>query len=183
MRTQFLMHGVKLLQRDGYATLSSRLRGLQLDYGRGFETRLERGEAAAALTISSCFYHRLFAGEGWVGGRGNVGGGRWGEAWRWGARGWVEGHAARRAEGGRAAPPPALTHAPPRGCPPRSAAEGVPQLATCTCCSQDKVWLEGARYSGVQSAGRVAAISEGDAACCFRVTRDALPPPPPPPAG
>lgn len=43
---------------------TTRLRGLQLDMGRGFETELELGSQGASLTVLRCFYHDLFAAEG-----------------------------------------------------------------------------------------------------------------------
>lgn len=42
---RFLLRATRPLQRDGYATLTGRLRGLQLDMGRGFDSSLELGQA------------------------------------------------------------------------------------------------------------------------------------------
>ena len=48
--------------------------------------------------------------------------------------------------------------------------EGAPALAAAACCSQDRVWLEGAAYAGVH-AGLTSCMARGDEACCFRVER------------
>lgn len=63
--TQKLLAGIRLYYRllcllrcrDGYAALSARLRGLQWDLGRGFETQLqlgpqEVGEGAVPCSVS-----------------------------------------------------------------------------------------------------------------------------------
>ena len=49
-------------------------------------------------------------------------------------------------------------------------AEGLGQLTGACCCSQDRGWLEGASYRGVD-AGLRGCIAEGDPACVFTVTR------------
>jgi hypothetical protein len=61
---RFLMRVAGWVQRDSYATLAGRLRGLQHDYGPSFETTLAHGAAECSLTVTSCFYHRLFEVEG-----------------------------------------------------------------------------------------------------------------------
>lgn len=40
---RFMLKATKWLHRDGYAALAARLRGLQLDMGRGFATQLQQG--------------------------------------------------------------------------------------------------------------------------------------------
>lgn len=61
---RFLLKATKFLHRDGYATLAGRLRGLQMDWGAGFESRMEQGEAESSLTITRCLYNDLFTQEG-----------------------------------------------------------------------------------------------------------------------
>ncbi|PRW58067.1 2-amino-thiazoline-4-carboxylic acid hydrolase [Chlorella sorokiniana] len=61
---RFLLRATKFLHRDGYAALSARLRGLQWDLGRGFETELQLGLRESTLTITRCFYHDLFSEVG-----------------------------------------------------------------------------------------------------------------------
>jgi hypothetical protein len=51
-------------------------------------------------------------------------------------------------------------------------AEGLPQLTSCCCCTQDRVWLEGATLKGVH-AGLQSSIADGDSVCCFVVHKDA----------
>ena len=101
---------VAWLQRDPYAALSSRLRALPLDYGRGFESELVAGPTRSTLTVTSCFYQRLFE------------------------------------------------------------AEGAGQLTACCCCSQDRVWLEGAPRKGVAS-GLESCIAQGDPRCRYFVEK------------
>ena len=98
------------LQRDNYKSLVSRLRGLKLDYGRGFTSDLIQSPQYSSLTITSCFYKNLFD------------------------------------------------------------AEEVPQLTAACCCSQDKVWLEGAPKKGV-AAGLISSMAYGDKECCFFVQK------------
>lgn len=104
------MKAVKFLQRDHYATLVRRLRGLRMDYGPAFRPELQEADGRAALTFRSCLYADVF---------------------------------------GR---------------------EGVPQLASVSCCQVDANWLQAARYSGV-AARLTGSISAGDDCCRFEVTR------------
>lgn len=61
---RFLLAATKLLHRDGYAAMTSRLRGLRADLGRGFAAQLAVGEGEASLTITRCLYHDIFAAQG-----------------------------------------------------------------------------------------------------------------------
>lgn len=49
--------------------------------------------------------------------------------------------------------------------------EGVPQLTAACCCSQDRVWLEGAPRKGV-NAGLESCIAQGDGCCKFIVEKN-----------
>jgi len=49
--------------------------------------------------------------------------------------------------------------------------EEVPQLTSACCCSQDRVWLEGAPRRKVIS-GLESSIAQGDACCLFLVKKD-----------
>ncbi|KAK9814310.1 hypothetical protein WJX72_003775 [[Myrmecia] bisecta] len=57
---RFLLRFTLYLYPDAYASTVNRLRMLQMDYGSGFESRLEKGPDASELTVTSCFYQRLF---------------------------------------------------------------------------------------------------------------------------
>ena len=62
----FLMRMASWLQRDPYASLVSRLRGLKLDYGLGFASTLhivDQPHHQASLTIAKCFYREIFEEE------------------------------------------------------------------------------------------------------------------------
>ena len=48
--------------------------------------------------------------------------------------------------------------------------EDVPQLTLACCCSQDRVWLEGAPRKGV-NAGLERCIAQGDPCCTFFVEK------------
>lgn len=60
---RFLMKVTSWLQRDSYKSLVGRLRGLKLDYGRGFTSDLIQGPERSTLTIRSCFYRDIFDAE------------------------------------------------------------------------------------------------------------------------
>ena len=49
--------------------------------------------------------------------------------------------------------------------------EDVPQLTAACCCSQDRVWLEGAPRKGV-NAGLESCMAQGDASCKFFVSQE-----------
>ncbi|KAL3141996.1 hypothetical protein ABBQ32_004639 [Trebouxia sp. C0010 RCD-2024] len=77
---RFLLRSTLYLSPNPYKTMANRLKGLQQDYGKGFDTDFTDAAGQSSLQIKSCFYHDVFA------------------------------------------------------------AEGVPQLALCCCCSQDRIW-------------------------------------------
>lgn len=58
-----LMKLTSWLQRDPYGTMVTRLRGLSLDYGKGFTTSLDIGPRRSELVIKSCFYKQLMDSE------------------------------------------------------------------------------------------------------------------------
>jgi hypothetical protein len=52
------------LPPDAYGALGRRLAGLQMDYGRGFDSKLDIGTTQSTLTITTCFYHSFFTDIG-----------------------------------------------------------------------------------------------------------------------
>ena len=138
------------MHRDGYAVLASRLRGLQMDLGSSFQTELQRGEVEVRATLGAAPWSPALQGPA--------------------SRHASPCLAPQFGAPCAAAPPPTHTHPhphthtpthtttttthPPAG-PLQSSltitrciyhdifsAEGKPQLAFTSCCSQDKVWFE-----------------------------------------
>ena len=62
---RFLLAVTKFLQRDGYAALTARLRGLQWDMGAGFASQLQLGDSEVRQSWVAC--RRRAANSVWAG--------------------------------------------------------------------------------------------------------------------
>lgn len=58
-----LMKLASWFQADHFDFLCGRLRGLQMDYGNGFQTQLEQGPLLSKLTVERCLYYEIFTSE------------------------------------------------------------------------------------------------------------------------
>eukprot|EP00889_Picochlorum_renovo_P004455 jgi/Picre1/31485/NNA_006837.t1 len=60
---EFLLKMTSILHRDAYKTLQGRLRGLQSDYGAGFQTTLACDPNISTLKVHDCLYDRILTKE------------------------------------------------------------------------------------------------------------------------